>query len=1328
MPTYQVEDERGRVLELEGDHPPSDDELRSIFHDTFKDRTVSQATTVREPQFSQPLAGMGGAPQMVVPHAQLAQEPDATEPVPLEVRGMMPSQAARLNEAMAQPKEQSTQAKLETPLVNLPEETYAGPIVSMLSPENAVTFGRMAKRVIEGQTSPAGLAALPYAALGGAEGMALKGAGMAGKAIAGAFGVQGLEELPGAVGRYVRAVASGNKQEAAEAWGDMATSSMMIAGAAHVLPGAAKAFTDVLQRPGEIFEGAAGPERQLMAPRRFMPEFQEGPIGPEPREVAPESRQLPAPRTRMPEFTESTLEPGGPPTRALPAPGESGATGGLLPESPETPRTAGYRIQLPVEPEAAKAARERWSRPIDVEAEVTPASEGAQALRKIISISDELNRPGQPYQPPVINVDLRQLEAQMKRNTVSKVEGWADQVIKDKLGGTSANPFADPEFLAAVAAKGAILFKRGVTKAAEWNASMREQFGRGVEDYLPKIYQQSKDYWEARANGDVPPPIAKGESNAIGQQSAAAPVRDVLRSGQSGAPKGGVPEDVSSETTRVRSDQSQGTPGTSDQETTQARVGQTTSSTPTPESEVNLPGGTGEAPPVITDIFGISDKARQRMAEQGEVPYVPPGEGTTMWESIQHGRQLLRDGRNPQEAIDNFTRTHRFGYDDISILRAKMEQLYKQAQKVKEKMGADSPEYLAAKQKLVALSDATKEMSTEWHRIGMGQQGMTDVDTGDVLSMEKAHRDAKGHDFTEEQRGEAEEIAGEVRKARKERAQAEEETINKIDQMVKKKAPGVKPAKTLAEARAQFAEGAAEGGTPDKMTPKQVRALWDRARNEYIAKGVANIDDIASGLAKDFGVTREQVKRALTQPKGTKPLTDELYLKQARARQLEAAARAWLAEADLPKALRAFKSIPDLLFSAKTLGHGTVGMITHAGAIAFDPRTWNIYSRNFLEQFKLAYKGILDADTRGVYHESRMQDLIRDPNWLVAKRAGLANDPFKFYDDYQKQQMHTALGSLVKAGNRGFDVLKILRQDLFNREWERISPAERTKEMSQALAELINHATGVVTGNVFGSIEGAANTFMFAPRLEASRWAWLFKDSAKTLATVAKAAAGGEVSPVEKMAAMSDAARKGAIFGTFMSMLALNQAMLSLFGVEQEVNFTEPNRGDFLAFKGFGHEVGVIGPLLRLVGFLTDEVKIAATGFGVGQRSKLERTESVGKEMAGRAWQYARGKASPFGGIVADVATSENWRGQPMPWSEAKLRASVRRQGLEAETWPHYLTTQGVSIPIEEMLKHVWEGQGIDEATATQWLNGLLSLSVTGFTGVRVPEDKRAGE
>lgn len=159
----------------------------------------------------------------------------------------------------------------------------------------------------------------------------------------------------------------------------------------------------------------------------------------------------------------------------------------MLPGSELAPRTEGFRITLPLEPETAARARQVWSKPIDIEAQVV----GSDALRQIVSFTEEQKVPGKPYQPPSISTDLRQLERVMQRNTVSKVESWADEVLDRKMREVSANPFFDPEFLAAATVKGAILVKRGVVNFADWANEMRKQFGRGMDEKLPDLFNQA---------------------------------------------------------------------------------------------------------------------------------------------------------------------------------------------------------------------------------------------------------------------------------------------------------------------------------------------------------------------------------------------------------------------------------------------------------------------------------------------------------------------------------------------------------------------------------------------------------------------------------------------------------------------------------------------------------------------------------------------------------------------------------------------------------------------------------------------------------------------
>lgn len=236
--------------------------------------------------------------------------------------------------------------------------------------------------------------------------------------------------------------------------------------------------------PKSAREAITAPERLLTGTGRPMPEFAESSVTLTQPEVAPASRQLVAPRIISPEFAESTLL-------------EAARTG--------QPVEAVERIELPIEPETAKAARQIWSKRVDPEAQ----AEGATALRQLVSITEEQKTPGQPYKPPTVSVDLRQLERRMQRNTVSTVEGWADQVIQERLKRASGNPFLDPEFMAAAITKGAILFKRGLNQIGAWSDEMRKQFGRGFDDQLPVIFQKSKEYWESRAPIPETPPTAE---------------------------------------------------------------------------------------------------------------------------------------------------------------------------------------------------------------------------------------------------------------------------------------------------------------------------------------------------------------------------------------------------------------------------------------------------------------------------------------------------------------------------------------------------------------------------------------------------------------------------------------------------------------------------------------------------------------------------------------------------------------------------------------------------------------------------------------------------
>lgn len=124
------------------------------------------------------------------------------------------------------------------------------------------------------------------------------------------------------------------------------------------------------------------------------------------------------------------------------------------------------------------------------------AAKAQEALRQLASAPEPT--PASPAQIPPPKIDLRQLEATMRRNVVpteSKakgiitgraLEGWADDVLR---GGAT---HAGPDVLAAYLVKGAALIERGVINFAEWSTRMIAEHGDAVKPHLAALYDAAK--------------------------------------------------------------------------------------------------------------------------------------------------------------------------------------------------------------------------------------------------------------------------------------------------------------------------------------------------------------------------------------------------------------------------------------------------------------------------------------------------------------------------------------------------------------------------------------------------------------------------------------------------------------------------------------------------------------------------------------------------------------------------------------------------------------------------------------------------------------------
>lgn len=713
--------------------------------------------------------------------------------------------------------------------------------------------------------------------------------------------------------------------------------------------------------------------------------------------------------------------------------------------------------------------------------------------------------------------------------------------------------------------------------------------------------------------------------------------------------------------------------------------------------------GPAAAPAKAPETTGIAHRVSEASGMAAE-----RGEGISAKASTEQGREKYTPEK-ALEAIKKFENDpeHAVSAEMFQQAKAHKEALAKATNAADDKFGFDSPERKAAWDAETKWIDRIKPLQTEWHKGGQAQQGETEIDTGTFHGLARAYRESTGKDFTPKQETDAKRISGEVKK----RQDAADAAKDKLLKAVDDKKAATKESVAAAE---KIIIKHKSGAT---WTPEEAKALWHVAKANYLEQGVNDVNDIRAGLATDYGLSKADIFTGLASPKGVRTLTDEMYAKMAERRRVINLAKQWLADSKYPGWLQAAKATPKFFFNLATFGHGSVGMITHAGNQMFDPMAVKDYWQNFGRQFLLM--GWHEAKAfggpgMGGYHERMMQDLVRDPNFIKAKRAGLANDPFKYQDDYQNSAAVKFFKDIGLSGNRGFDALKLFRQDRFNRRWEALPASLKTPEMAKLIADLGNHETGVVKSSVGG--DTAANV-MFAPKLEASRWAFLVGDPAKAAKTFAN---WRKETPEARHAAIMEVRQKALLAATYFGALVINQGLLDANGSEEKVNFDNPRRGDWLSFKVAGHNLGIISPMIGTVRFLANLYHDATA-----PRSQFENMQSSRFQEASKdAGQYIRGKEAPFAKVATDAAFQADFKDRPMPWSKDKISFRAKNQGVtEPYGYGEYAAKNLPPIPVQEAITDAWRSQGMDEDQINRWMRALTVAAVVGGTGARLTED-----
>lgn len=528
-----------------------------------------------------------------------------------------------------------------------------------------------------------------------------------------------------------------------------------------------------------------------------------------------------------------------------------------------------------------------------------------------------------------------------------------------------------------------------------------------------------------------------------------------------------------------------------------------------------------------------------------------------------------------------------------------------------------------------------------------------------------------------------------------------------------------------------------------KITPMEAYHVWNYLRLRFFNAEHPEWDirTIRTIAGEELGVDANRLFMAMSSNRSMREPTEELLKQMRNEQRVRSQATNWLKNLQYPGWFRGLRVAPRLFFFDKILGHGLVPMITHASNMMFNPYAWSVYFGGkgqrsaWAEMYRMSFLG---GEFRGQklgasdYHAARMQEMMAHIRFEFWKRAGLEHDPFKYTDDYMIEGLYNffddkGLGGRALAkvgipgskflqgliGGRGFDALKTLRYARAE-QWLMSMPEHlRTPEMAKLIADSVNHATGIVKKN-FGE---AGNWLLFAPKLEASRWAWLFRDTIKAADYLRR----GNTTAVQRAWAISELKQKGAILAMYFGTLAMNQAFLKMAGSDQNINVTDPTKPDFMQFKAAGFRVGVLSPIIGIFRLFANLMHDAA-----GERTKFEKLTTRQRSIGEHLFEYARGKASPIASFGLEAATAQStYPARPLsflPWSEGLTRRQ-RLAGVEPYELPEYAAETFAPIPLEEAIRETWGEMGVGKDDQNKWLRALIVAGTMSATGARVAKD-----
>ena len=497
----------------------------------------------------------------------------------------------------------------------------------------------------------------------------------------------------------------------------------------------------------------------------------------------------------------------------------------------------------------------------------------------------------------------------------------------------------------------------------------------------------------------------------------------------------------------------------------------------------------------------------------------------------------------------------------------------------------------------------------------------------------------------------------------------------------------------------------------NKFTPSQSKDIWNYTKKTYYDKGFGLSESIKR-TAEDLGLNFLQVSNAIVTPKA-KQISDALYLKRAELNKNRQALERYIDNANQDKFVKGIGKIASIPKGTMTFGHGHVFIGTHALTNLTDPI-------HFIKTLKAMENAYRFSYGEGSYYEKEMEALRNDPLYAKANKAGLQNDPDNIHLD-SEQSYQKYLGKFGKAGERGFNAVKVLRQEIFNHEYKNLSDSQKNDEKSlKRIAGLVNNWTGGTNIDLSGNLGTFVKGATFSSSMEGSRWEKVlapFKAGFYGSKQAIHALTGltNEATPDQKAYTKAWAKRAGRQLATYGILLAANSAVQAMVNPDKKVNWTDPTKPDYLLPK-FGDidiTVDLSGGLLTTIGLLATVRKA-----GFGNERYLPKGKTRAEAASEAAGKYFRGKLSPFASLLTELYTKKDYAGNVIPYSNDIPAPGKRELGLGEYIVSHFAPLP-VAEGIQETKKSALEN-GVSDAQWNDILKGLTSGTTSFLTGVKL--------